>query len=239
MKSGTYAIVNTATGYQYIGSTKDFDNRRGEHFHALRSGKHINVWLQRSFDKHGKEAFDFIVLEECPEDQLFIVEKKMIEAARASGAKLYNIGAVGGGDNLTRHPNRKEIVERRSAKLRGAKRKPMYGETNSNWRGGVPRCSLCGKGLRHKAKRADEYICGGCRDRSGERNPFFGKAHSAATREALRHSRLGKKPTNARAIVVDGVQYLSMNDASKALGIKSATISHRVRSKSFANYHYA
>lgn len=54
---GIYFIQNNVTNKTYIGSSIDIDRRLRDHFTKLRCGKHVNIHLQRSFDKHGEGAF--------------------------------------------------------------------------------------------------------------------------------------------------------------------------------------
>ena len=60
-----YKIENLNTGRVYVGSTVQGPvRRRDEHFSHLRCQKHDNQHLQRSFNKHGEDAFKFEVLTE-------------------------------------------------------------------------------------------------------------------------------------------------------------------------------
>lgn len=63
IKSGIYCIENTINKKQYIGSSKNVYKRKNRHFSELKNGKHKNIKLQNSFNKHGKDSFIFIVLE--------------------------------------------------------------------------------------------------------------------------------------------------------------------------------
>jgi len=58
-----YRIVNFRTGKVYIGKTKDTKRRKREHFHELELNKHHSKYLQYSYNKWGKSAFYFEVLE--------------------------------------------------------------------------------------------------------------------------------------------------------------------------------
>ena len=75
-KSGIYKITNEVTGKFYIGSSKDIDQRIAEHKMMLNNNKHVNVILQRSWNKHGREKFSFTVLEECRPEQCIERDKK-------------------------------------------------------------------------------------------------------------------------------------------------------------------
>lgn len=57
-----YRITNLKNGRIYIGSTKDAQTRKAEHFGQLRSGKHCNGFLQSDFKIYGESAFIFEVI---------------------------------------------------------------------------------------------------------------------------------------------------------------------------------
>ena len=54
---GIYRIVNTVSNKAYVGQSLRVKKRVQEHFRLLRLGKHTNQHLQRSYDKHGEDAF--------------------------------------------------------------------------------------------------------------------------------------------------------------------------------------
>lgn len=61
--SGIYAIVNKINGNRYVGSAVDITQRWRQHTYRLRKNNHHSKHLQSAWNKYGKEAFDFIVLE--------------------------------------------------------------------------------------------------------------------------------------------------------------------------------
>lgn len=63
MEAGVYLISNNVNGKCYVGSTIHLDQRRREHFSRLANNKHINAHLQNAYNKYGREAFDFEILE--------------------------------------------------------------------------------------------------------------------------------------------------------------------------------
>lgn len=63
--SGVYQIRNLVNGNIYIGSSTNIRKRRKNHLNMLKLGKHSSRILQRAFDKHGKDNFEFSVLELC------------------------------------------------------------------------------------------------------------------------------------------------------------------------------
>lgn len=75
MRSGIYFIVNNINFKIYIGSAVYFARRRSEHFTRLAKGIHHNEYLQRAYNKYGKEAFDFIIVE-LVSDLSLLLEKE-------------------------------------------------------------------------------------------------------------------------------------------------------------------
>jgi group I intron endonuclease len=65
--TGIYRIVNTISKKAYVGQSVRVKKRVGEHFRLLRLGKHPNRHLQRSFNKHGADAFAWEIEVECAE----------------------------------------------------------------------------------------------------------------------------------------------------------------------------
>lgn len=142
MSSGIYSIRNKINGKQYIGSSKNFKKRFTMHQTVLKHNKHHSIHLQRAWNKHGSDNFEFLILEECSLELLFEREQYHIDSIDKS--KLYNVGSVGGGDNTSHHPNNKEIREniRKGVRKRYAERteeqrkrdsEKMKGEKNPNY----------------------------------------------------------------------------------------------------------
>lgn len=78
--SGVYGIKNIATGKLYVGSAVVIKKRFATHRCELRRNKHHSSKLQRSWNKHGEESFEFIILEVVSDpSQLIAVEQKWID----------------------------------------------------------------------------------------------------------------------------------------------------------------
>lgn len=88
MTTGIYQIRNKNTGWRYVGSASSIENRWSTHRAELRAGHHHNAILQRSWAKHGEAAFEFLVIEEVPQEALLIAEQHWIDLWW--GDKLYN-----------------------------------------------------------------------------------------------------------------------------------------------------
>lgn len=65
MKSGIYMITCVHTNKVYVGSSKNMKSRYQVHLSDLKRGKHGNPYMINAYNKYGKEAFKFSVLEYC------------------------------------------------------------------------------------------------------------------------------------------------------------------------------
>lgn len=219
MSCGVYQIRNVINGKKYYGSSKEIEERWKRHITDLRAGKHHNIKLQRAFIKYGENAFVFEIVELRTESDLLIREQHYLD----NNKNGYNIGLkASGGDNLTNHPNKKDIVRRmtESVKKRYAERtseereqysKKMTGEGNPNYgkrwgkelrermsqrRTGVKASpeTKAKIGIASKERwKNEEYKQKNVDRMLGEGNPFYGKKHSKETKEKLRIKNTGKK----------------------------------------------
>lgn len=62
-----YKILNVVDGKFYVGSTGNFEGRSRGHRKMLRKGRHHSPYLQAAWNKHGEEAFVFVVVEKVAE----------------------------------------------------------------------------------------------------------------------------------------------------------------------------
>lgn len=67
---GIYGIRNTVNGKIYVGQTADIHRRWMVHRSDLKKNKHHNKHLQAAWNKYGKDAFLFFVIEECDASEL-------------------------------------------------------------------------------------------------------------------------------------------------------------------------
>lgn len=116
MSIGVYKITNIKTGKFYIGSSVNIEGRIKGHFKDLELNTHRNQHLQNSYNKYGKDAFIWSILEITDEKNLRIIEDKYIKETKCYERNIgYNIakGAVGSG--------RDYFTEETLEKLRGPK----------------------------------------------------------------------------------------------------------------------
>jgi group I intron endonuclease len=62
-RSGIYLIQNIKNGKGYVGSSLDIDSRWRTHRRTLNNNTHHNEYLQRSYNKYGRENFMYSILE--------------------------------------------------------------------------------------------------------------------------------------------------------------------------------
>lgn len=73
---GIYKIINTKTGYVYVGSTVNLYRRLIHHRAELEQNRHCNSHLQNSFNLHGIDNFKIEILENCRRDQRQLYERE-------------------------------------------------------------------------------------------------------------------------------------------------------------------
>lgn len=78
-QAGIYQIKNLQNNKVYIGSSINVYNRFHTHSTKLKYGNHVNIHLQSSYLKYGKDNFIFEVLEYCSVEQLQQLEQEYID----------------------------------------------------------------------------------------------------------------------------------------------------------------
>lgn len=89
---GIYCIYNIINGKIYIGSSIDVIHRQYKHKNDLDKDNHYNDYLQNSYNKLGKDAFRFVLLEECEESSLIVSEQDWIDFCHSDNVQFgYNL----------------------------------------------------------------------------------------------------------------------------------------------------
>lgn len=94
---GVYSIINTVTGKSYIGSSCDIKRRFNHHRQWLDKNIHHCMYLQRSWNKHGKHNFVFNIIQECKKQDLLILEQELLDKAKNNKKNYYNSTFHAGG----------------------------------------------------------------------------------------------------------------------------------------------
>lgn len=240
---GIYRIKNKKTGYCYIGSSTDIRKRFNRHKRELRMNVHHNIQLQNDYNEYGKSVFVFEVVRKIKKkSNLVLIEHILIN----STDKTYNIGMLNN-DNLTKHPNKKEIIKKISKGVQSIlkrmtedERKERWakqGPSNPNWKGGQILCPICKKVY---ISRHNKFGCENCyrENREGENNPFYGRYHSKETRRKISKAMIGKLPSNSVKVKIGNTIYDSNTQAAKAVGCAVASIANRCRNDKFPEYSF-
>jgi group I intron endonuclease len=77
-----YAIVHRDTGRRYVGSTLHSEDRFADHWFKLEHNCHHSRYLQRAFNKYGRDAFEIRILQEFDDitkEQIQAIEQSYID----------------------------------------------------------------------------------------------------------------------------------------------------------------
>lgn len=93
--SGIYKITNLINKKIYIGSAINFKSRKQNHFNKLKNNNHDNIYLQRAYNKYGKDNFKFEIIEfvELKEN---LIKREQFWIDYYSINNLYNICPTAG-----------------------------------------------------------------------------------------------------------------------------------------------
>lgn len=123
-----YSILNKKNGKIYVGQTnRPFNYRISEHKRQLSNQTHYNPHLQNSWNKWGKNAFEFNILEKIPNEKLDESEDWWIDYFDSSNHDNgYNF-KKGSDSNISFH---EETLKKMSLAHKG-KKNGMYGRNHT------------------------------------------------------------------------------------------------------------
>jgi group I intron endonuclease len=176
-----YGIKNKTDNKIYIGQTINLENRIKDHMKRLSNEKHWNNYLQRAWDKHGEENFEFIVLEECEENKDILNEKEIywIKKLNSTNKEFGYNGEHGGSAN-------KKVSEETREKMSKAR----MGKLLSDGTKRKIREKLRNRIVSEETKEKHRILS------SGENNPMYGKHLSEETKKKLSEINKGRESPN-------------------------------------------
>ncbi|MGQ3469340.1 GIY-YIG nuclease family protein, partial [Xanthomonas campestris] len=206
MESGIYVIINTKTNKHYVGSAVNFEERWKRHFKELEGGNHHSIKLQRSYNKHGKDAFVCKIVEELPYEKSIIVERENYWMNEYNSKENgYNIADASCGDTLSQHPRKQEMFDKISNTIKNNNSKLSPEELKQKH--GRPR-DIKGKTIEehYGLNRAIE-ISKKFQERNsvmnmkGSNNPYYGQKHTDDVRKRISDSQRGKKKPHLKVSI--------------------------------------
>jgi hypothetical protein len=123
MNSGIYIIKNLINEKFYIGSTINLKQRKYDHFKTLINNKHCNRYLQRSYNKYGKENFRFVVLEYVIDPEILLKREQWWLDIFYDKKHCYNINPTAGSRLGVKHTEKakKKMSKAKKGKILGFK----------------------------------------------------------------------------------------------------------------------
>ena len=228
-KSGVYMIRNNDNGRLYVGSTVNVNQRRRRHFLDLNLAKHRSRFMQRDFNKCGRDVFEFVVLEFVSvRSDLLCVEQSWMDRLKPE----YNLARMAGNCLGVKHQS--EVVEANRTRNAG------FGNGNAKISAETAAEIVLLRSTMTQKQLAEKY---GVHRTTIDR--VIGRI--GATRMARVTSQAGREENRRHAysvllparrksvVVVDGgreLKFKSMVDAAAYLGVCVATVSEAVRSRS-------
>ena len=245
---GVYKISNNLCpeGKYYIGYSCNIRSRWDNHKWDLKNEKHINMYLQRAYNKYGAECFTYEILHECEtKEEAQEYETSYLQDLTIRD-KLYNLlyDSIGG-DTITHHPNREEIIEKIKAKrkLQTSYRKDAPIVVDGINYSGI---TEAGKILNIRPTTINNRIYSSSPKFINYHFLDEKKQEEALKKHLIRIENIKEKHKEFSTgrgvpILIYNIYYSSMRDAAKVLNIGKDAISKRVKSKNklYSNYQYA
>lgn len=256
-----YRITNIKNNKFYVGSTSNLNVRLRRHWYDLSRNNHHCKHFQDEYNLFGREVFEVSSLEFNTLDEAREAEQLELDLRMADPLML-NIGkGVKGGDNLSKNPDKDDVVSRIKGTLvdryKGMTKEDlilrfgqsgvlngMYGRTHTEEvRAKISESSKGNTNSKGKIRgnSSRNNISEGAKKRVASEdyvNPFEGKHHSTETKELLSAKNKGKLPPNVKSVIAAGVHYISATEAARELGVCAETIRFRIKSKYFTDYRY-
>jgi group I intron endonuclease len=112
-KTGVYKITNKINGKTYYGSTKDsFRVRWNGHKRELRNNIHHCQRPQRSYNKHGGDAFEYRIILLCEPEECKYYEQCLLDLYWDNGKRRYNPNKLATHPDRTGHTHKQETKKK-------------------------------------------------------------------------------------------------------------------------------
>ena len=244
-QSGIYSITNKKNNKIYIGKSINLYRRKYQHFGELKRNDHKNKHLQASFNKHGFENFEFNVVEICEVDILGIREYYWINFFDSCNRKKgYNIELINeNGLNVRsiesiksmRKTLKKIKIDKPKGKGNPTSKQVYQYDLNGNFISEFESCHLAAEFLNKKesfttiSKVARKMYGTSC----GYQWRYFKCDNIGISEISEKMDKIREDNNKKLSIPINGVkidtgeiiEFSSINEASKKLGISISNIS--------------
>lgn len=208
MTTGIYKIKNTLNNKVYVGSSINIEKSWTEHIRSLQKHSHRNQYLQRAWDLHGENVFEFSIIEECLGEELLVFEQKWLNEYQSfEPEKGYNICESAGNTLGRKHTDESKLKISENHHDVSGENNPMFGIPSPNR--GKPRSEETKKKISEKLKGKKSWSEGKTKETDpilktisdklkGEKNHFYGKKHTEEFKLRLSLQKRGEKSNNAK-----------------------------------------
>ena len=245
-----YKTTNLVNQKFYVGK----DTNNNPNYYG--SGKRLKLAIK----KYGIVNFKKETLEVCNTLELLNEREKFWIKELKAITEGYNISLGGdGGDTISNNPRRDDIRLEHSRKMKSPKHNKKKGtkiiklkkRDDPDWVN--PRKGKVGP-IKGRPNGKKDIPNPEHSKWMKENNPFKGKTHTPEVIQKIKevnskpkseeHKRKisetlkGNKPGNMRKVIVDGIEYESLSEGARQIGIPTSTIKNRLKSPKFENYKY-
>lgn len=147
LNCGIYIIKNKDTGKIYIGSSMKLSRRFYQHRRDLKSNNHHSIKLQRSWNKHGEDSFEFSVVLYTDPCDLLLFEQSFLDHYRCYENEIgYNICSEAGSNAGYKYTKEQKLKHKEN------KRKSAH---KYRWKGS----QLCLAEIAEKENICEKSLC--------------------------------------------------------------------------------
>ena len=228
-KIGIYQIKNIKNNKKYIGSAINIGRRWKDHKYRLNNNKHCNNYLQNSWNKHGRDAFEFKILEEVNDkNKLIKKEQYFLDKINPEYNICYKAHSILG---LKRSEKTKEKI----SKAQRGKLNHNYGKKASKET--RKKMSEAQKGRKITEETREKMS----EAQSGKKHPFYGKKLPLKTRKKMSEAHKGENNSNVKLTQKDVIEIrnndddLTQKELAKMYNVARITISRVVNKKSWVH----
>jgi hypothetical protein len=217
-------VIQLPTGFYYVGGTRTLKRRLNQHRCYLRAGNHINQQLQLRYTE-AKENEITVYFAVAPDKVIVKMFEQALLDELHGQQECLNVSSGANGTNCG-YDRTAALIKLSQTKSSAENRAKASASTKERWQNPVMRKALI------RALGENVTVDGVDYGSVREASRATGKSISAL-RRVLKDGKvdLTKVLPFRRPVVVNGVEYKSLEDAAKICGIASNTLHWRINNK--------